>query len=553
MRCPNCGQDNAEGVRFCGNCGTALVAGAEDTAVLPPAATEPPASPPVSGPPPPTPPAPPLYGATVRPEDAPAPPPPPPSKVAEALTTGWGRAVGSAALTFLIMVLMGQGLAALVYVSGSDGLGIGDVMKGGGLLTFSFHRVGMHAEFPPFSPPGLTDSGLDGLPQVGGGLSLAFTVAFALLLGTIVLVWLLHRAGRALGDQVLGGSAWARGLAGAKVALPYAAIAGVAALVLAAFPMSLPVPVIPGLTAGGNVELAPSVVAAFVWPLVLGLLAGFAGGVSSASRAGWEAPSTDRFVVGALRGGVVGVGFAVLLAFVGVQVVAFLHPDVAFPFSPQFFTDAFAQDRGVAGVSTVVFALFLAPNMGGLVLAPSMLSSLGFHVEGTSITLLSLFEFPVGLNPEALAGLSGIGVPGIGGGEIVETQVAPWPYWLFLLVPLVATWLGGRAAARRAQAGTAGEGAAAGALAGLVFAGLAFLVVVLSGVGMRFEIGGISQAGVGHFGGDYLTTGLLAVLWGLVGGTLGGLVGVNERPAVAAPEGATYGFGGRPEPPPPPV
>jgi hypothetical protein len=461
--------------------------------------------------------------------------------------------VGSAALTFLIMVLLGQGLAALVYASGSDGLGIGDVMKGGGLLTFSFHRVGMHAEFPPFTPPGVTDPGLGGgLPQIGGELSLAFTIAFAMLLGTIVLVWLLHRTGRALGGQILGGSAWARGLAGAKVALPYAVIAGVGALALSAFPLSVPVPAVPGLTPGGNVELAPSVVAAFVWPLVLGLLAGFAGGVSSASRAGWDAPSTDRFAIGALRGGVVGVGSAVLLAFVGVQIVAFLHPDVAFPFSPQFFTDAFAE-RPVAGASTVVFALFLAPNMGGLVLAPSMLSSLGFHVAGTSITLLSLFEFPVGLNPEALAGLSGIGVPGIGTGEIVETQIAPWPYWLFLLVPLVATWLGGRAAARRAQAGTAGEGAAAGALAGLVFAGLAFLVVVLSGVGMRFEIAGISQAGVGHFGGDYLTTGLMAVLWGLVGGTLGGLVGVNERPAAAAPEGATYGFGGTPEAPAPPV
>ena len=205
--------------------------------------------------------------------------------------------------------------------------------------------------------------------------------------------------------------------------------------------------------------------------------------------------------MGALRGGAIAVAVAVLLAFVGVQIVAFVHPDVSFPFNPAFFSDAFAN-RPIQGISTTVFALFFAPNLGGLVLAPSMLSSVGFYVQGVSIPLLSLFKFPVGLNAEALAGLSGLGVPGAGTGELVETTVAPWPYWLFLLVPLVATLVGGRAAARRASAGTRGEGAAAGALAGLVYAALAFLVVLLSGVGLRFEgaVAGFTQTGAGHFG-----------------------------------------------------
>jgi len=546
MRCPNCGQDNAPGVRFCGNCGTALVEGADETTVLPPP------TPPIGTDVPPAPGAYPPPGATLRIDD-PVAPPAPPSKVAEALTTGWGRAVGSAALTFLVMVLLGQGLAALVYAAGTGGLGIVDVIKSGGLLTFSFHRVGIHADLPSFSVPTPPDSGLGGLPQVAGQISLAFTVAISLLLGTIVLVWLLHRAGRALGAGV-GGSSWARGLAGAKVALPYALITGLAALLLAAVPLSVEVPEVPDLVAGGAMELAPSVVAAFLWPLALGLLAGFTGGVSSTPDPAPEATPAEGYVAGALRGGAIAVAVAVLLAFVGVQIVAFVHPDVSFPFNPAFFSDAFAN-RPIQGISTTVFALFFAPNLGGLVLAPSMLSSLGFYVQGVSIPLLSLFKFPVGLNAEALAGLSGLGVPGTGTGELVETTVAPWPYWLFLLVPLVATLVGGRAAARRASAGTRGEGAAAGALAGLVYAALAFLVVLLSGVGLRFEgaVAGFTQTGAGHFGAEYLTTGLLAVLWGLVGGTLGGLMGVRGRPVAAAPVGAAYGFSTEPGPPAPPA
>ena len=250
--------------------------GADETTVLPP----PDPSEDVGAPPPPG--AYPPPGATLRIDApvAPPAPPSPPSKVAEALTTGWGRAVGSAALTFLVMVLLGQGLAALVYAAGNGGLGIVDVIKSGGLLTFSFHRVGIHADLPSFSVPTPPDSGLGGLPQAAGQISLAFTVAISLLLGTIVLVWLLHRAGRALGAGV-GGSSWARGLAGAKVALPYALITGLGALLLAAVPLSVEVPEVPDLVAGGTMELAPSVVAAFLWPLALGLLAGFTGGVSS--------------------------------------------------------------------------------------------------------------------------------------------------------------------------------------------------------------------------------------------------------------------------------
>ena len=563
MRCPNCGTENPAGAQFCQRCGTGLAEGADETTILPPTA------PTGRGPEPGTTPFAAGVGGGTAEDIGPAlslegVSRRPPSRVAEALTGGWPRALAGAALAFLVMLLVGQALSALAAVAQDDPPEVPEVLKIGGLVTYSFHRVGIQATLPDIQIPTPTDPvlGAEGLPQTGA-FSLSVTVSVALLLGTLLLVWLLYRAGKSLG-VLSGGPAWVRGLAGAKVAIPYALITGLGAVLLNLVPLSFDVPAIPGFTAGGAFELGPALVPAFLWPLAIGLLAGFAGGVAGAPASSWEAPRADGLLAGAVRGGALAAGLAVLLAFVGTQIVAMVHADTAVPFNPSFFEDAFSGPV-LQGVASTVFLLFLAPNFGALALAPAMGSSLVLKATGTSfglqptfeLTLLSLLNYPSGINEEVLSGIDqgAGGIPGFPTGSLIDQQIAPAYYWAFLLVPLIAMVLGGRAAARRASADTPAEGALAGALAGVVFAGATVALVVASGIRLHADAGFGAGTQTVILGAHSAKTLLAAVLWGLVVGALGGVLGASRRPAPAHAAGgpAVYGFGGAPgEPPPPP-
>ena len=536
MNCPNCGQANPAENTVCANCGQVL-GDLPDTTILPPA--------PGSGPAPGTTPLAP--GAAGSVEDI-GPPlavdtferPSAPGPLQRALSAGWGTAVGAAALAFLIMLLVGEGLAALVYAAGgSGGPGISELLRIGGLITYSFHRVGVVASFPDFNLGGLP-GGEGGLPA--GDVQLTFVIVVAMLLGTLLLFWLLFRAGRSLG-RLTGGSPWVRGLSGARVALPYALIAGIGAILLSLMPLRFPIPAIPGFGVGGTVELGPSVIAAFLWPLAIALAAGFAGGVAASPREGWNRPQAESLAVGAMRGGAVMLGWGVLLGFLGFQVLAFVHGDAAIPFNPEFFSSLF-EAGALQAVTSLVFVLMFVPNIGALVLAPAMGSSLGIFGGGTSLSFLSYLKFPTGFDPAALAGLSGLGTPGGVQGDLIQTQVAPAPYWLFLVVPLVATVLGGRSAARRAAVSSGGEGAAAGALAGVVYGALVTVVAILAGVGFRVDSGfsGISSSQMGHLGPALLLTALFGLAWGVAGGALGGFLGGRGATPVA-PAGANPAFG----------
>lgn len=564
MKCPNCGTENPPGAQFCRRCGTGLAEGTDETTVLPPGA------PTGQGPQPGTTPfsagagsgtaegvgpALDLEGVSRR----------PPSRVAAALTGGWPRAIAGAALAFLVMLLVGQALSALAAVAQDDPPEIPEVLKIGGLVTYSFHRVGIQATLPEIQIPSDPVLGAEGLPQTGA-FSLSVTVSVALLLGTLLLVWLLYRAGKSLG-VLAGGPAWVRGLAGAKVAIPYAVLTGLGALLLNLAPLSFDVPAIPGFTSGGAFELGPAVLPAFLWPLAIGLFAGFAGGAAGAPASSWEAPRADGLIAGAFRGGILAAGLAVLLAFVGTQIVAMVHYDDAVPFNPSFFQDAFSGPV-LQGVASTVFLLFAAPNFGALALAPAMGSSLALKATGSTfglqptfeLTLLSLLNFPRGINQDVLSGIGqgGGGIPGFPTGSLIDHQMAPAVYWAFLLVPLIATLLGGRAAARRASADTRIEGAAAGALAGVVFAAAAVALVVASGIRLHADAGFGAGTQTVILGAHPAKTLVAAVLWGVVGGALGGMLGASRRPAPADAAGgpAAYGFGGAPgeppEPPPPP-
>ena len=519
MRCPRCGTENREDARVCQNCGLDLTQ-PYDTQVLPPAATS-----------------------------APAPVAETGVDAGGVLSRGWGSVIGSAVLTFVILALVGEGLAALAYASsGPGGPGLLDTARIGSLFTYSFHRVGVHAALPEISPEALTGEELP-IPG-GGGVSVEFVIAVSMLLGTLLLVWLLYRAGKALGERA-GGPWWLRGLSGARLALPYALITGIVAVLLSLAPISFDIPAVPGFPTGGEVELKLSLIAAFLWPLGIAAFAGFAGGVASSPEEGWARSRAESLAVGALRGGVSMAGWGVLLGFIGLQVVAFVHSDVAAPFNPAFFESSF-RPGPLEGVTATVYALMFAPNLGALVLAPSMGSVLGVYGGGVSFPLLSYLKFPTGFDPAALAGLSGLG--GLGGpGDLIQTETAPLPYWLFLLVPLLATILGGRRAAVRADAASAGGGAAAGALAGVVYGLLVLVLAVVAGVGFRVDsaFSGISQSQTGHLGPDFGLTLLVALAWGLGGGSVGGLIGASGRgpaPVPGSGEPTAYGFETQPGP-----
>jgi hypothetical protein len=99
---------------------------------------------------------------------------------------------------------------------------------------------------------------------------------------------------------------------------------------------------------------------------------------------------------------------------------------------------------------------------------------------------------------------------------------APAPYLAFLLVPAVATVLGGRRAA--ARGGTVGVGAAGmGAAAGVVFAALVAVVAALSSVTVAYGAAFAENATAGRvvLGPVVWSATLLALAWGAVGGAIG--------------------------------
>jgi hypothetical protein len=109
--------------------------------------------------------------------------------------------------------------------------------------------------------------------------------------------------------------------------------------------------------------------------------------------------------------------------------------------------------------------------------------------------------------------------------------------------------------ARRLGSADRGQAALAGALAGAVFALLALGVAVLSTLTVKLAggSGGIVQSGSARLGPDLVVGTLVALAWGVGGGTIGALAGRRSvREPTDRPAGsAGYGFG-PPEVPPPP-
>jgi hypothetical protein len=301
------------------------------------------------------------------------------------------------------------------------------------------------------------------------------------------------------------------------VALPYAAIC-----LLAAFAVRFSFPV-----GGGSLRVHPSYVAAALWPLGLGILFGFAGGLRSAGGAIWTGtqaggPAMARRARAAVAGGwwMIAVGLA--LSFAGLLVLAAVKPDA----TRDYFSGAF-RDGSDVGTATLAANLLLVPNMAAWVLFPSMGSCVGvsggsFGLQG-SFCFLSYTQFP---RTNAVGGL-------IGGGGIGALPNPPLGYYAFILAPLVAVLVGGAIAARRSAAETRAEAVTMGVLAGVAFGLMAILALALSLFTVRVsgQVAGISQAVTIRLGPEPSKSILLAFAWGIVGGGIGGFIHGRALPA----------------------
>jgi hypothetical protein len=231
--------------------------------------------------------------------------------------------------------------------------------------------------------------------------------------------------------------------------------------------------------------------------------------------------------------------FGLLFAYVGLQITAFARDDVDLPFGPGYFE----QLGEVGGLQATVISEHVVatiPNQAMWVLVPSMgacdtvdAKAVGFRAQIPFLCYAHFLDQPTTPPPAPQTGDFAPQVPEFGS--------APPINYLFLLVPLLATILGGRAAARRSEAVTRGEGALAGAMAGVIFGVLVLLAILLSRmvVDVGGALGGLSGSAGATIGPDLLLGTVLALVWGAAGGALGGLWGA--RPAPASAEAAWTG------------
>jgi hypothetical protein len=351
-------------------------------------------------------------------------------------------------------------------------------MKLGWLYLVSFHRVGVRVvSTGPF------DLG-DG-PNVPGGPT-AYTLRVAILAGTVLAGALLYRAGKAAASR-----AGARPWVGLAVAPAYALPVFLGShFVTLRFPDA------------GIIGVKAVAWEALVFPLAFATIVGAAGGLSTVRLERREA-RLGSWVLGGWRMFVV----AVVLAFVGFVVLAGVRPDASGAYM------RWIGREGRVGALVATHHLLLLPNQSVWILAPA-LGSCDSLSGGSSLTTTVCFR------TFTLRG---------GWGELVfgpprQTHL-PFPFVLFALAPVIATVVvSARSTTSRGAAARVADGMASGA----VFATLVWLAAIAS----RISIVDATGQALISAGPESATTGLLALVWGIVGGAIGAAL-----PAVRLQEG----------------
>ena len=390
------------------------------------------------------------------------------------------RAVGLGVLLFVGVAALGEAIGFAVFLARGGAGTIGEHAGLGWLYVLVFH--GVPVDIAPADARIVT----------------ATRVTFALLLPTLLIVWLAFVAGRAVAREAVGPAPW-RIVVALVVAVPYAAASFVLSNLVS---VRLDLVVTDNLF-GGPVTLMPDpsetllrTFAAVAIPAVVGALA-------AVRRPDLRAVHRVYAVV---AGGARMFALALLLAFVGLLVNAGADPDAA-----RAYLSAVAEPSP-AGTATIVGHHVLAlPNQSVWVLVPAMGGSDELRVNATDQTIVS---YGATIAEIGVAAPNGTATP-----PIVSTEPLPRWYLLFLLVPALATFLGG---SRAAQVARSLAGALAlGAAAGVVFAGLVALGSALSEIAYRANLAGGEALTVAA--GPDLRSGLVVALaWGVAGGAIGG-------------------------------
>ncbi len=438
------------------------------------------------------------------------------------LRRGWATALIRGGLAFVVMGAFGQAIAFGVYVAGDpSGVPASMFARIGWFYFGWFHRVSIEAIVPNIDLSALVaaPSAAPLVPGSPGGAaaqtgSFSFGAGIALLFATAIAIWLLYRAGRAAAEAS-GSDPLARILGGLKVAPVYAVPSFLVSLAV-----SIQVHVPFGSLAAGDLTIRSSPSEALLFPLLIAGGAGLAGGLMSAREQLVESLPWARRVFGALAGGWRMLVAGLALSFVGLLVLAVVEPDAT-----RAYFEAVATPPADGTAVLIGHHVLLLPNQSMWVLVPAMGGCDGAYGGAVSENLLCYWRFP-----ESVSG----GFP-VGSSEAISPNVsfptpqarfgsAPPIYFLFLLVPIVSVFIGGRRAASRGSPTTSGEAALLGALAGAVFAVFVGVTSLLASMQLSYSVNfnGLHVGSAVRVGPNIVTGMLLALGWGAIGGYLGG-------------------------------
>jgi hypothetical protein len=413
----------------------------------------------------------------------------------------WLLAVRGGAVSFACVALGALAIGILEWLAAGRPFGLRLSWKLAGLYVGAFHGAGVRAlgsGLPgEFSATGLAD------------VEVPITLHVTLLLGTTLAASALWSTGRSVARRA-GGTLWWRLAWGSAVAPVYSLLVfGVSLVVVLRFPAS------------GIIEVRLLSAEALVRSLVVGVVAGAAGGFASFRDDLEPSGSWGARTIAWVAGGWHMTVALMVLALGGFLVVAGVEADVSTAYV-RFATGS------ATGAVVATHHVLLLPNQSLLIAAPAMGGCVELGSSDSAPSTLCLRELT--LRP--------------GWGELIFDRssgvLALSPAWLlFLLVPGLATVWGGRAAA--IGAGSVRERALRGAGAGVVFA-----AAVAAGV----AVSAISVTRSGQelivLGADVGRTAALGLAWGVGGGVLGS-VWLGRSQTGGVPEA---GSGPEPEEPP---
>jgi hypothetical protein len=225
-------------------------------------------------------------------------------------------------------------------------------------------------------------------------------------------------------------------------------------------------------------------------------------------------------------------GWRMLLGALGLAVIGVLMLAAARPQGLATYTRAVSADGSRVAMLILGHHALLLPDQSFLVLAPSMGGCTSLRGPVATLSLICPGTLPLLDPPTLLDDLARVRDRGSTSAPPASRSM-PAGYWAFVLVPLLATLAAGRWVAARVDGVTARLGRAVGT--GVVFAALVGVGTWMANVDV--VVGRANTAGTSSFtlGARPVPTALLALAWGVLGGSVGALT-LGRRQVEGTPE-----------------